>query len=245
MVGALRMFGLKSPFQWGAGGQKLRGDDIALQRRMAMQNMAAGSDYSPVQSPWQGLARVSQGLLGGLQMRDANRAADAEQTERQAVIAGLGIPENLAPAFADPKLADVAMELFKAQQPKAYEPGNDFERALIGMGLEPGSPEWVRRNAMRADTIGDRLITATLPGDRFFAGPESALASFLQGGGDPVSGVGGGAESGQSFPPPPQEAVLELLQNPSLAAQFDEVFGPGSSAQVFAAREGFREATGR
>src|SRR3546814_14427764 len=47
----------QAAFTWGAGGQRMTPEDIAAQRRRAAGMMQ--SDYSPIQSPWQGFARVA------------------------------------------------------------------------------------------------------------------------------------------------------------------------------------------
>src|SRR3546814_7656957 len=51
-------------FTWGQGGQRLTPEDIALQRRLAAQQMQQGADFSPIGYWSQGLARVAQGLFG-------------------------------------------------------------------------------------------------------------------------------------------------------------------------------------
>src|SRR3546814_20801155 len=45
------------PFTWGQGGQRLTPEDIALQRRLAAQQMQQGADFSPIGHWSQGLAR--------------------------------------------------------------------------------------------------------------------------------------------------------------------------------------------
>jgi hypothetical protein len=50
---------------------------VAYQQELARQLMSKGSDYSPVQSTWQGLARMTQGLVGGLEMGQAQRTQRA------------------------------------------------------------------------------------------------------------------------------------------------------------------------
>ncbi|WP_206735323.1 hypothetical protein [Rhizobium leguminosarum] len=58
--------------------------DIDDQRkRLAYAMLQQGMDASPVQSPWQGAARLAQALMGGLEIRQQNeeqRAATAEPT---------------------------------------------------------------------------------------------------------------------------------------------------------------------
>ena len=61
-------------FVWGDGGAQLTPEAIAAQRRVAQAMMARGGDYSPVQSAWQGAARLSEGLMGGLESGMADQA---------------------------------------------------------------------------------------------------------------------------------------------------------------------------
>lgn len=75
------------PFVYGAGGRRLTPQDIAREREIAAAMMQ--TDYSPIASPWQGLARVSENVLGGLRQRSANKAQDVNRTEDDARIAAL------------------------------------------------------------------------------------------------------------------------------------------------------------
>jgi len=74
-------------FLWGHGGRRLTPDDIARERAIAASLQQ--SDYSPIQSPWQGLARVSGNILGALHERRAEHAYDANQADQSRLIASL------------------------------------------------------------------------------------------------------------------------------------------------------------
>jgi hypothetical protein len=233
---------LNDPFVWGRGGRRKSLDDLALERRLAMQQLATGSDFSPVQHWTQGLARVANGLAGGIRMRQTDKAADEARTAQQSIIEALlagpmeGQPDPIAAALADPELRPLGMSVLESRQPKAAQP-TEFSRLLTERGIAEGSPEWNQAYDRYIAGKSDPQVTVTLPGGGIFVGPQSELSTVLQGGAP--------SQSARTYPPPPQEAVLDLLQNPDTAAQFDEIFGPGSSAQVFAARQGFREFTGR
>ena len=67
------------PFAWGAGGRRMTADDIPAQRKRAAGMMQG--NYSPIQSPWQGLARVAGNINGALKMREADRAAQSNAAE--------------------------------------------------------------------------------------------------------------------------------------------------------------------
>jgi hypothetical protein len=75
-------------------------------RRIAEAMMQQGSDYSPIQSPWQGAARVVQGLLGGYMSgqedkRDMEREAEMNGlvSKAQAAVNGGSTP-SVSPAAA-------------------------------------------------------------------------------------------------------------------------------------------------
>ena len=65
-----------------------------LRMAAALSQMKAGADYSPIQSPWQGAARLADGLMGGLDAGRSEReqAAGSAQANAQlaALAAGLG-----------------------------------------------------------------------------------------------------------------------------------------------------------
>ena len=58
-------------------------------KRMGESLMQQGSDYSPVQSPWQGVARVAQALLGGYQARKADEAITEAGEKRRKELADI------------------------------------------------------------------------------------------------------------------------------------------------------------
>lgn len=88
-------------FVWGAGGAQMTPEQIAAQRQVAQAMMARGSDYSPVQSPWQGVARVAEAMMGGLDARKADSADKANAGANRDLIAKMieGAASN-APAVA-------------------------------------------------------------------------------------------------------------------------------------------------
>lgn len=93
-------------FVWGDGGAQMTPETIAAQRKVAQAMMARGGDYSPIASPWQGVARVAEGLLGGYEAGQADAAekrnAAAERELLASLIAGSGAttPAVSAPAAA-------------------------------------------------------------------------------------------------------------------------------------------------
>lgn len=192
---------VSEPFIWGEGGRRMTPEDIAIQRQIAEQQRLAGADFSPVGSVWEGLGRVGQGVMSGIGQRDVRRASEANAAESNAVLQALLSGETAAEGGIDPVMAalanpniseqvrDLAELEYKRRNPAAPKP-TEFNRLLAERGIAPGTPEY---NAAYDNFIAgksDPLITATLPGERFYSGPQSQLAQFLQGGGDPASGVG-------------------------------------------------------
>lgn len=95
-----------SPFQWGAGGRRMTPEQIAREREIA--NAMMGVDYLPIASPWQGLARVSENLLGGLRERGARKAEQANMQYSDEILASLMNPGGLPSATGAPGVASPA-----------------------------------------------------------------------------------------------------------------------------------------
>ena len=198
------------PFVWSGGGRRSL-EDIALDRRMAAGQMAAGADFSPVGHWTQGLARATQGILGGLEMgelRDEAAEVKAAQDARNASIAQLligggGGKDIVAQALVDPSLSPEVRGLaemqFKRMNPTPPQP-SEFERALEFSGIQRGTPEWSERMQQRVTNMLDPVVNVPLPGGGVFLGPRSELQSVL-GGGDPASSVPGGAMPPSTLPP--------------------------------------------
>lgn len=216
------------PFLWGAGGRRVSADDLDLERRLAAQQMAQGADFSPVASPWQGLARVANGALGGFRMQEANETAAEQSDVRQAILESImaggdteGSADPVAAALADPELRDFGMAAWKARQPKQTEPPEIIQLAQIAN--DPARPEWERKAA--ADAVAaknDPMTTATV-GDVFFSGRSSQLPALLGEAG--YSAVGNGPPD--TLPPDFNfdEPQMPAQANPALE-QFKSVYGP-------------------
>jgi hypothetical protein len=150
------MANTESPFVWGDAGAQMTPERIAAQRKIAEAMMARGMDYSPIRSPWQGAARVSEALLGGL---DAGRADAAERSNiaaDRAMIASLlnggGAGAPTAPISAP-----------------ASAPSPDVAPATTTAGL----PRGLRNNNPLNIEAGD--FTQSQPG---FAGSDGRFAKF-------------------------------------------------------------------
>lgn len=83
----------------------------ARKRSMGEGMLYAGMDTSPIASPWQGVSRVAQALVGGYGMRKADAAEEEGRKSASSVMAKLlqsGSPDNAAimEAMQNPWLSD-------------------------------------------------------------------------------------------------------------------------------------------
>ncbi|ARM87420.1 hypothetical protein RHEC894_CH01081 [Rhizobium sp. CIAT894] len=60
---------------------RTQGDIDDKRKQLAYAMLQQGMDTSPVQSPWQGAARLAQALMGGLEIRQQNEAQRAGTAE--------------------------------------------------------------------------------------------------------------------------------------------------------------------
>jgi hypothetical protein len=172
---------------WGAGGKRMSAEQIALQRRLAAQQMAQGADYSPVTHWMQGAARLANGLAGTLQMRRADKAQDARSGElnniAKLLVEGSRMPDGsdpVAAALAFPELQGLAEQAMKQRTHEAPAP-TEFARLIAERDALPrGSPQRAEFDKY-IQSKGDQFITANLP-TGFYAGPQSGFAAAMQGG---------------------------------------------------------------
>jgi flagellum-specific peptidoglycan hydrolase FlgJ len=96
-----------SPFVWGGNGAQMTPEAIAAQRKVAQAMMAQAGDYSPVKSAWQGAARMAQGLVGGWEAGQADRAERSNASSERDLLASF-VPGGATPAAAAPATPAVA-----------------------------------------------------------------------------------------------------------------------------------------
>lgn len=218
------------PFTWAYGGLKMTPQQAAMLREQGMAR--SRGDYSPIQHWTQGLARVADNVMGALDARRADRelaaGAEADRALMEAMVGGQVDDSMIARALMDPNVGQGVKEFagmeYAARRPKQQAP-LEVER-LAMLANDPTAAPYVREAAAaKLRNQNDPLITTTLPGDRFYSGPQSGLAAAL-GGGDPASGAPSSAV--------PPEAVADLMADPSpqALAEFDEAFGQGSAERV-------------
>lgn len=117
-----------SPFTWSGGGRRMTPEEIAFQRRIAARQMQ--SDYSPIYSPWQGLARVADNVTGALRDRGASRAQERNAAEQRELLASLLMQPAAQP---QPQMTMPAPEGTQALSP------DDFA-ASIAASLQQAEP---------------------------------------------------------------------------------------------------------
>lgn len=76
-------------FVWGDGGAALSQDEIAQRRKVALAMAARAGDTSPVQHWTQGLNRVAQGIMAGLELRDADKAEKENAAANSELLGGV------------------------------------------------------------------------------------------------------------------------------------------------------------
>lgn len=128
-----------SAFVWASGGQRMTPEQIKVAHALSQKQMAAGADYSPVQHWTQGLARVAQGLVGGLGERSARRAEDANADRSDRIVSALmaeqdpgarrtTVLEALTDPYVDDAVRTVAGKMYdqdmEAAKPHYFTAGN-------------------------------------------------------------------------------------------------------------------------
>ncbi|MDB5604267.1 MAG: hypothetical protein JWP25_1167 [Bradyrhizobium sp.] len=163
-------------FQWGANGAQLTPDQVAARRKVADAMMQEASDYSPIRSVWQGVARAAKGIVGGLQARDANQAEQANADSNKAMIAALlgqgGAGSGPAALAAAPALvaaapaADTTGKIYSNDEPSPMDPpsGQDRTRMIATILGEAGNEPQIGKNAV-ASVIRTRAVDGGYGGD--------------------------------------------------------------------------------
>lgn len=106
LAGIPQQQAMQEPFRWGSGGRRMTPEQIAREREIAEAMSAV--DYSPIQSPWQGLARLSENVLGGLRGREANKAEQANLDYSDEILQSLMNPGGVPSASGAPGVASPA-----------------------------------------------------------------------------------------------------------------------------------------
>lgn len=108
--------------------------ELAYREKLAAAMMQSGMNASPIQSPWQGAARLAQSLIGGLTMANSQ---DEEKSERAKATANLlqaaqGGGQSTTPAAAPMTTASISSGPFNASKTGAFDPGDtEMQAGLI------------------------------------------------------------------------------------------------------------------
>ena len=187
---------VSEPFVWGEGGRRMTPEDIAIQRRIAASLMSQGADFSPVGHWTQGLARAAQGLMGGLRERKADKAAQVNAAESDAVLQALmgggqtgDRNAELMAAMSNPYITDEARQLAKMEydrlNPKPSAP-TDIEKygALAGW-----TPEQIANAANQALLNKIDPFTNIVIGGNSVSGRQSLVERALEAGASSPTGA--------------------------------------------------------
>ena len=133
----------ETPFLWGRGGRKLTPDHIEKERQTAALLAKGAMDYSPVAHWSQGLNRVAQGLLAGIDYRMADKAEADNAEVNKGLIANLlaggssAAPPASASAIPMPVAAGEVAATSPTTQPIDLS-GNEVYNQFIGAAREGG-----------------------------------------------------------------------------------------------------------
>jgi hypothetical protein len=189
-----------APFVWGSGGRRMTPDEVEREKALAERLQIAGMDFSPVQSWTQGLARVADGIVGGLDRRRANKSADANAAESQAVVQALlagGNPQDqqntVLSALANPYIDDKTRALVGAQYSRLNakpREGHFFEANNGDQGII--DPETGQVKIVYHDPTPKVNWVTSDNGDGTKTLVPVVNGQVMQGGGGPVSGAQAG-----------------------------------------------------
>lgn len=200
--------GPDSPFQWGQGGKRMTPDDIAMQQKMAFQNQQAGMDTSPVGSWTQGLARVAQALVGGMQQKSLDKASAANSDYEQQILrsltgGGAANDQGTLAAMSSPYIGQGTKDALKLQWQNTHRAPvqpTEFERMVSAAGYQPGTPEYTsimkqavtnKANPMQAvpgvDEQGNQILRFIRPSGMSAEGGGPASAAPVGGAAPPAT----------------------------------------------------------
>ncbi|MBY3239234.1 hypothetical protein HFO17_32810 [Rhizobium laguerreae] len=122
-------------FIFGGDTGKTQGEVSDQRKRLAYAMLQQGMDMSPVQSPWQGAARLAQALMGGLEIRQQNEEQRASTAEAPAAPIGTPSPPPAqSPGFLSSLFGlskETAPGATGSSIPKTKLPGNVAFRRIF------------------------------------------------------------------------------------------------------------------
>lgn len=167
-------------FIWGDAGAQLTPESIAAQRKIAQAMMARGADYSPVQHWTQGLARATEGMLGGLDAARLDMAEKQNATAEKELLASLISPGpmSITPPAAAAASAAAGSPGDAASAIAGIESGGKYD--LLGPVTKTGDRAYGKYQVMGANIpewTKTHLGQAMTP-EQFLASPEAQDAVF-------------------------------------------------------------------
>jgi spore germination cell wall hydrolase CwlJ-like protein len=174
-----------APFVWGAGGEQVTPGQLAARRKIAEAMVQSGMDMSPIRSPWQGLNRVAQSLVGTYQAGkvDDEQAAATRDAIAGAVAAYRGAQPDLtgvaaAPAVAVPGAAPIAPvrpaavadtdpgKIYSNNEPSPLDPpsGDARDMAIRTIVAEAGNQPFAGQTGVAA-VMRNRAVDGGYGGD--------------------------------------------------------------------------------
>lgn len=107
---------------WGQGGRLITPEQAQRQRERAQELMAI--DYSPISSPWQGVARVLGNVQGAMQERGVRKSEDRTSAHNQRLMEQIrsgasGGPDGMSPS-SGPNIEALLLDRYASPEIKAY-----------------------------------------------------------------------------------------------------------------------------
>lgn len=216
------------PFIWAQGGKRMTPAEIAAQQEMAAGQMAEGSSYAPIGHVTQGLARLSQGILGGLTARKAGKAAEANAAESDAVVQALikgpsssGNRASIVALLANPYLSDEVRDFakmeYKRLTPDAPTP-TEMQRNYEWLAKSGRAKEAEQYLQGRVDPE----IMIPMPGGPY-VGPRSQMSATIEG-------------PGPSQPPGAVAPPVAAAMGSDGPSRFADISGAGQMIQSMGAQ---------
>jgi hypothetical protein len=162
-------------------------DDTAIRRKRALAEalMQQGSDTSPIRSPWQGVARLVQGLMGGIHEASADRAEHENNAYNSELMKGILTPSASAEGSVAPRPAMLTANSPAAGGVASMTPKGDLEnyiaQAAAKRGIDPNTALRVYGSEGKSAYVGDQ-------GSSF--GPFQMHYGNIAPGGNRVAGMG-------------------------------------------------------
>lgn len=135
-------------FTWGGGGVRMTPEELQLRQADALQRRQ--TDYSPVSSVWQGLARLSDNLIGGYEQHELGKEAQAIKADENSQIAALlgdtgggNSPVAAALASSSPIVQKLGQSMYERNNPKPVNNDSAQDWAFYQSQLTPDQfEEW-------------------------------------------------------------------------------------------------------